>query len=724
MIEQKPEVRFRKTKRILKILGAVAALFIILKVLLFLLPYKGLEEFRSHQYSTRFYDRNDKLLQVLALEEGLHREFTPLDQIPSAVIDEFISQEDRYFYYHPGVDPFSIIRAVSQNNSSGRIVSGASTISMQLVRMIQPREGSVTIGTKIIEALKAIHLEAKLSKKEILELYLNNVSFGFQIEGVTSAARSFYGKEINALTSSEIKALALVPRRPSSYAPPVTYEYPYDCPHLIQYIKSKYDEKNERIPPDLHLSIDRGLNRNIQSLIMEQISLYHESRIHNGSALVINNRTGEILAWVGNGDFFDEEHGGQIDGVLVKNQPGSSMKPFLYALALEKGFTPDTILPDIQQDFGGAQVYVPLNFNNHFNGPVRFRVALGSSLNIPAVYLLYNCSMDAYFSKLLELGFDSLKEQRKNHGLSIALGAAEVTLKEMVHAFSVFPNDGMLLDDFTFEKAEKTVMSRKPVYKSETARIICDMLSDKTARELGFGFAKVFDTPYPSIFKTGTSNQFQNITALGATSEITAAVWMGNFEGQTVVGKTGSSIPALVVRSILDELTQVYGAQNFKECETYKKISVCALSGMKPCPNCPAVVKEYVSASIVDSKPECDFHIQKNGKLYVRYPAEYQHWALSQNSSVSILESSSDIEIVYPKNNSVYVYDESLPGSKQRLQIRASGGKEPVASFYVDDLFVSEQHIPFAWNIDLRKGVHTLTVKCGSDEDSVKVTVK
>ncbi len=401
--------RFKKLNRVLKIAAVLVCAAAIFRLTLFLIPYKGLDEFVARQYSTRFYDRNGNLLQVLALEEGLHREFTPLEEFPEELVKEFISQEDSLFYFHPGVDVFAVARAVFQNKANDKIVSGASTITMQLVRMIEPRSEKVTLTKKIAEAFKALHLEAKLSKKQILELYLNNVSFGFQIEGVTSAARSFFSKTPDALSSEEIKKLALIPRRPSYYAPPVSYNYPFECPHFINYIVNEYLHKNQIIPRELHLSVDVNLVHEIEKLIMQQITLYEDSRIHNGSAFVINNRTGEIFAWVGNADFFDEEHGGQIDGVLVKNQPGSSMKPFLYALALEKGFTPDSVLPDIQQDFGTSQVYVPLNFNNHFNGPVRFRVALGSSLNIPAVYLLYHCGVDSYFAKLLELGFDSLK---------------------------------------------------------------------------------------------------------------------------------------------------------------------------------------------------------------------------------------------------------------------------------------------------------------------------
>ena len=203
--------------------------------------------------------------------------------------------------------------------------------------------------------------------------------------------------------------------------------------------------------------------------------------------------------------------------------------------------------------------------------------------------------MQTYLAKLNELGFDSLKGVGTNLGLSLALGSGEVTLEEMARAFSVFTNDGRLMDLSYVKGGSSPKENWKRAFKSDTARILCDILTDESARSLGFGHASVFDTPYPSIFKTGTSNQFQNIIALGATSSYTAAVWMGNFEGETVIGETGSSIPTRVVRSLLDELTKSGGAAHFKQPVSYRKRAVCALSGMLPTASCPSVIEEYVS---------------------------------------------------------------------------------------------------------------------------------
>jgi penicillin-binding protein 1C len=737
-----------------KILFFCIVALVIVHFALVLLPYPRLESFMHRQNSTRFYDRNGVLLQVLPLDDGLRRETYPLDEIPTSLQKEFIQAEDKNFYYHLGVDFVSIVRAAIQNKKAGRVVSGASTITMQLVRMVYPRKtisgtttlAPVTLRVKFIEMIHAFHIEAKLSKKKILELYLNNVPFGFQAEGVGSAARTFFGVEPNALSSEQIKILAQIPRRPSEYAPRKSFVYPQLCPHLITYVLSQYKAQNKGIPNSLILSVDSNLCAQAEKDIQQKLEDYKDARIHNGSAFVINNVTGEILAWVGNGNFFDE-HGGQIDGVLVKNQPGSSMKPFLYALALEQGYAPTTVLPDIPQDFGSSKVYVPLNFNDRYNGPVRMRVALASSLNIPAVYLLYNIGVTDYMKKLSELGFRSLDGQRESTGLSLALGSGEVTLYEMVRAFSVFPRDGTL-PKLRFTKALSAVARRGKVaptsvdlqtdggvrvYKADTTRIICDFLSDKSARSLGFGHAKVFDTPYPCIFKTGTSNQFQNIIALGATSECTAGVWLGNFEGETVIRQTGSSIPAAIVRDLLDTLTKQKGAHEFLPPQSFTKQSICVLSGMRATPDCPAVTQEYISDdtsavakknSTLKTVAECTWHYRENGRVQIRYPSEYQHWAAGRNMSGSFATGDTALQFLYPTDGAVFVYDPTVPREVQHLRIEVVGGNIPQAELFVDNKSAGRVAGRFFWNIPLEQGTHMLSVVCGDEERTIYFSVE
>lgn len=734
-----------------KVVAAVVLFIAVVYFLIWAIPNKKLKSFEARQNSSCFYDRNGVLLYVLPLEEGLRREYKSLNDFPQELIQAFLEAEDKNFYWHPGVDPISVIRAAGQNKQAGKVVSGASTITMQLARLIYPRQKGmqVNFSRKVKEMFLAFYLEIKYSKKQILELYLNNVPFGYQVEGVASASRSFFGVEPNALSLEQMKVLATIPRRPSDYAPEKIFDYPNLCPHFVNYIVKLYKEEDVRIPNNLFLSIDSELNELTEKQIQRKLDEYRSSRIHNGSAFVMDNRTGEIIVWVGNASYEDTQHSGQIDGVMVENQPGSSMKPFLYALALENGFHPYSVLPDIEMDFGGQQVYVPLNFNNKFNGPVRYRISLASSLNVPAVYLLYNMTIDKYMEQLLKMGFTSLEGERETTGLSLALGSNGVRLYEMVHAFSNFVNDGKIIP-ITFNSAKDTgsihdgrkYMSRiqnkadssklnqsgkvVKAYQKDTARIMCDILSDKSARSLGFGWAKVFDTQYDSIFKTGTSNQYQNIIALGATSNYTVGVWMGNFEGETVIRQTGSSVPAQIVRGLLDELTAESGAENFKEPEDYTKQAICSLSGMMAGPNCPTTVMEWVHKEDREfEKQECNWHFEHNGKIAIEYPTEYQHWANRRNyAGSSKVGTGTPLSISYPNNKATFLYDYSLPDSVQKINVKAIGGSESIARLYMDNQLIGEASSVFAWDVPLKIGSHTLTVECGQQTDSVTIFVK
>lgn len=701
----------KKVKILLIILGVIGGILILFNLLLKLIPFKELKDFENQQNSTQFYSKEGELLYVMPLEEGLRREVIPLSQIPLEVQKIFIDTEDGSFYHHPGIDIFAIIRAAFQNKTEGRTVSGASTMTMQLARMVIPRKDfNVTISQKFTECINALRIEAKLSKKRILELYLNNVPFGFQVEGVVSAAKYFYGKDISLLSPEEVEKLAYVPRRPSLYGPKIkqaSFKYPDLCPHYVRFFIEQWKVENPetKIPDRVELSINILLNSLIQSELQNQVAIYkNDARLNNGAAVVIENKTGNIIGWIGNVDFEDLENG-QVDGVKSLHQAGSSMKPFLYALALEKGFSPDTILADIPMDFGGEQVYVPMNFNNRYNGPVRFRVCLASSLNIPAVNLLYQLGIDQYMSKLYECGFDSLRNTRSSTGLSLALGSNEVTLYELVKAFSVFANDGLV--------------NGNRVYSEDTARLICSILSDRKAQSLGFGNAKVFQTSYPCLFKTGTANQFQDIVALASTNQYTIGVWMGNLNGDTVLRKTGSSIPAEICRNAMDFLMKDQKIEKFPEPKNFTKKKICILSGMAPGKDCTAVGEEYIHNRLLDQQQVCNWHYSENGFSKIKYPSEYQHWASSHNMAGRGYDNFSrqKLSFLYPTDGATFIYDNSLPKDVQILNIMAFGGLIEKAKLKIDGKEIPKDSHRMLWKNPLEKGRHVIEISDGIDKE-------
>ncbi|MCL2804692.1 MAG: transglycosylase domain-containing protein [Treponema sp.] len=729
------------------ILAAFAFVWLVLRFS----PYPQLKQFLQRPYSVRYYDRYGMLLQITPLAEGLRREKP--QEIPEALKDVFVFSEDRRFYRHPGVDGLAIMRALFQNVSKGRRVSGASTITMQLSRIIS---GSTGTGwsRKIAEMINALRLETRLSKKEIIELYINSLPFGFSTEGVTSAARTFFANEISMLSPSEIFCLAVIPRRPSLYNPlenpdiclsaaselqarfadnkrlarkwPLLaqiealdfeytissarrFRYPFEVPHLIRYINSKDSQ--------VYLSVDLALQHYLEDKIAGNVTMYYSSRLTNGSAVVIDNETAEILAWAGSADFFNNEAAGQIDGVLALNQPGSSMKPFLYAMALEAGFNPSDVIADIPMTFGESEIYIPQNFNNRFNGPMLLRSSLASSLNIPAVYLLYRLGVKNYTNKLLELGFDSIINSAQVAGLGLALGNAPVSLLELTRAFSVFPRDGILLP-VTWEKNGQKGSGQR-VFSADTARLICSFLSDSSARVLAFGAGRSFRTSFPAIFKTGTANQYQSIVALGATMKYTAGVWMGNFTGETVLDKTGSSVPAAIVRDTLNALhgTGSNIIHNFSVPDDLQLKRICSVSGMQPSPGCLSVINEYIHND--EERKTCTWHMIINGRSETVYPAEYQSWFAFSFRQGSLDYGSRSLEIINPRDGFVYISNAGM----YDIPVEVIGGNDDVLHVtHNGETFITGR--PFVFFLSRKTGLNTLNVRNGDEEEAVTFTVE
>lgn len=742
-----------------KVLILIIALFLFLFLFLRFSPYKALSQFMDRKKSCRFYDRNHTLIQISSVENGLRREWTDFDNIPQDIKKAIIKSEDKRFYFHNGVDSFAIIHAFFQNLKSKKNVRGASTITMQLVKIIS-KNPNRNYYTKITDALNAYRMEARFSKREILELYLNNVPFGYNCEGITSAARTFFSKELIELTKEEITLLIASLPNPTLYNPiknpdaccekahslykktfsytnenelketirsfakkSSLFSYPFEMPHLIQFVKNNTKE----LPNEITLSTDLKIQNMAESFLFSSLKSSNSSRINNASLLLINNADCSVLAWIGNASWSDSINNGQIDGVLTKNQAGSSMKPFLYALSMEqrdenhkRKYFPSSILEDIPLEFGNSNLYIPHNFNNKYNGPVRFRIALSSSLNVPSVAILNDVGVETYLNKLFELGFDSLKQDGEKADLGLALGAGEVKLYELVTAFSVFSRDGKYMQlSFTNEKNKK----EKQIYEKDVARIICSILSDKNARALGFGYNQTFQTEYDSIFKTGTSNQYQNIIALGSTKDWTIGIWMGNFSGETVIGKTGSSLPAATAKKILDNLTiQKYKdfskAPSFDEPENWTKKDICSLSGMIATKNCNATIKEYIENG---TKSElCSWH--KAEGTYV-LPSEYQQWAEISRYSGKISYSSANLEIRTPQNNAIFYFDNTNQ-QRQAIPFEIIGGNEDFCDIFYDNSFYKTQERPFSFSMPVEYGQHEVKIICGNMEKNISFEVK
>ncbi|MEI8095304.1 MAG: transglycosylase domain-containing protein [Spirochaetales bacterium] len=725
-----------RLRRVARLTPGAVAFFLVtdlaLRWVLLLAPYPELDAFVAQPASAVVTDRAGRLLQVTALEGGLRRLDTPLSQIPASVKQIFLRAEDRRFYLHDGLDLWALARSAADNLVAGRVVSGASTISMQLARLVHPR-GSGWVA-KALEALDAARLEARLNKDRILELWLDHLPFSSRLAGVEAAARGVFGIALTELTVEQTTLLAVIPRRPALYDPRVdpgssaaaalrlfgpeasegaleslvsaarasasTPPFPKEAPHYVRLLEAS-------TPGGLHgrvvTSLDLELQQRLEAAIRKNLKPWYANRLRNGAGLVLDNVSGNVLAWVGSADFDDAAELGQNDGVLATSQPGSALKPFLYALALERGLSPATVLPDLPTDFGSAEVYSPSNFNGRFNGPVRLRVALASSLNVPAVEVLQRVGVRPFENWLRDLGFASLERQRGTLGVGLALGNAEVSLREMVSAFAVFPRGGLDL-------AGKQVMS------ATTAAQIRDILSDQPSRFLGFGSSRTLQRDYDAMFKTGTANQYQQVWALGATAQVTIGVWMGNFRGQTVIGRTGSGIPAKALVEVLDTLATPADPESanwWRSVPASHTLRICTLSGLAATDNCPTMLESFADArgsgGAASDPPPCTWH-HPGGR--VTYPAEYASWVTGGGraglGASQETVPGTDPEILSPANGAVYYLNPQKPLASQAVPVRVAGA--PGALVTVDGRSVAYLDSTGTAALPLTAGVHRLQV--------------
>ncbi len=699
----------RFTRRLILFLAAP-----VLTAALIYLPGPGLGQFRFSLYGVVITDRTGEPLYSVPPRGGGYQHRLSRGQIPESVRETFLRLEDRRFYSHSGVDALAMARAAMTNLRQGRIVSGASTISMQLARLIHPHRRGF-LG-KAGEILRALYLEAKLSKQQILTLYLNNLPFGHNAIGVGAAARIYFSQPLNKLSRPQILLLAIIPKAPSLYDPFDSSESrallerravalaslvsvsdeeigqamrtfrrgeaEIHAPHFIRYLLETIDGLDRSDVGRLEIArivttLDAGLYRSLSDGIRgrlagigrsggsEDLSTAGRIPLRNASALVLDNRGGEVLAWVGSQDFFDRENGGEIDGVRRESSSGSTLKPFLYAAALEKGYTASTLLPDLELTFGAREGYRPENFDRRSRGMVRLRTALASSLNVPAVYLLSRIGLEAFLGSCRDLGFELPEDAEAQYGLGAAIGNAEVTLLELTRAFSVFPNGGVLhpirvvleiqtTDDRCIQFGEPS--EGKRVFRGQTAWLVANILADPAARATGFGTASRFNTAFPAIFKSGTASEYTNLWCLGALPEYTVGVWAGNFDGRSAFGTTGSSLPAAVVVQVLEELGGGGGGQrntpSWGEPSGLSRIRICTQTGYRASANCPATREEYFLAG---STPEAVCPVHGQGKDMDKLILEV------------VLGGSKQPRVLFPRNGTVFYRDRGAAAEVQKI---------------------------------------------------------
>lgn len=554
--------------------------------------------------STRIYDRKGILLY--SVYRNQNRTYVNLKDIPMNLRNATISIEDKNFYKNQGFSVTGYLRAV-RNIFLFRGLSGGSTITQQLVKNVL-LSSERTIPRKIKELMLAIQVDKKYSKDQILEMYLNDVPYGGTSIGVEAAAQSYFGKKVKDLNIAESAFLAGLPQSPSVYSPYSGGKYYVNRTEnvLAQMVSEKYITKSQKEDALLEIkkktfsqkdtsmkaphfviyvkqllakqfgeavvengglqvttTLDYSVEQEAEKIIKEEIDKLKGYNVGNGAAVVMDPGTGEILAMVGSKDYFDTKNEGNFNTALANRQPGSSLKPIMYATAFEKGYTPSTMVMDVKTDFPTNDpkqpIYTPVNYDGKFRGPIQLRFALGNSINIPAVKMLGRIGIKDVMQKAYNMGIENWKptsENMANVGFSLVLGGRETTLLNEITAYSVFANQGVRQDPFAILKVTdnrgNTLFEHKKregerVLSSEVSYLISHILLDNNARTLTFGPNSWLVIPGKTVsVKTGTTDQKRDNWTVGYTSSYVVGVWIGNNDNSPMnqaisSGATGAS---------------------------------------------------------------------------------------------------------------------------------------------------------------------------------------
>jgi 1A family penicillin-binding protein len=649
-------------------------------------PVDDLQNRASQFETTRVYDAQGNLLDEIVDPQAGRRTRVPLSKISPYLIAATIDTEDKDFYSHPGFDPIAILRAIWQNLRTGNTVSGASTITQQLVRalVLTPDERAQrTTGRKIREVILAAEITRRYSKDQILELYLNEIYYGNLAYGIEAASETYFNKPASDLNLAEASFLAGLPQAPAAYdvytdkettlarqkqvlylmmaqvctsvstrPEPVcvrtddyehalveinqrTFNPPMSTatfPHWTSYIRQELESiYGAQALYRSGYSVYTTLDPNLQSMAEQQVAgqvnkLAKAHHVSNGAMVAIRPSTGEILVMVGSHDFNDPVDG-QINMTIRPRQPGSSIKPLTYALALEKGWTPSTLIWDVPTEFpdGSNPPYVPVNYDGQFHGPVRLRLALANSFNIPAVKALQFVGIygdSGFIAFAQRLGITSLT--RNDYGLSLALGGGEISPLEMATGYSALADGGLRVFPISIRKVTDSggkIVCQQPlapadlkadppacqvppdnwgqqVFSPETAYLLSDILSDNGARALEFGPNSALKLSFQAAAKTGTTNDFRDNWTIGYTPDLVAAAWVGNDDFTPMVNTTGVTGAAPMWHAFMEGALAGH-ATPFTRPAGIVQRNFCIISGAEPSEFCPAdqIGQEIYSAA-------------------------------------------------------------------------------------------------------------------------------
>lgn len=695
------------------------------------------------KYSRLILDKDGELLNASLSVDQQWVMKAELSELNPLLLKTIIAKEDKWFRYHPGVNPISLFRATWQNISHNRRISGASTITMQVVRMLEPRDRN--IFSKFIECFKALQLELHYSKDEILQFYINLLPYGGNIRGVKAACYLYMGQSAQTLSVAQIVTLVLIPNNPNHFKPGVNNEAilkqrnlwlkklfgqkvftlnefanalqeplalsrseaPRKTPHLARYLAG-----NQPTQVVIKTYINPNIQDFVENTLRSDVNMYRGMGVGNAAVVIIDNKSHTVVAYVGSAGFNDFVFQGQVDGAIALRSPGSTLKPFLYAQAIDKGLiTPRTIVEDIPKNYNG---YRPLNYDQTFRGRISVAQALALSLNIPAVDLANQIGVESFNQKLAKGGLHWIGSRKQNLGLSVVLGGCGVTLFEMTRLYHVLSQQGLFFN----VKLSEFDQIKKPdtLYSKESSWLITDILTSLKRPDLPNNFDNSVNMPHIA-WKTGTSYGRRDAWAIGYNPSFTVGVWVGNFDGTGVPELSGSEFATPVLFKIFNFLSYKEQAVWFKRPTGLDFRLVCSESGLPPGEKCTSIVMDdYIPAISPNRKCEhlTQVFVNENAtESYCRnclpnagYKAEW-----FPNLSPGLIAFYEDEQIPYtkiPPHNSLCtrVYKDNKPiitslsdgkeyilfeGAEQQLQLAFTASSDVNKVFwYLNDRFFIE----------------------------------
>lgn len=634
-------------------------------------------------------DRNFlPLRNILSGKDGIMIPVNLQDVNPWLIL-AVLAAEDKRFFEHGGVDLKASARALWQNINAGRVVSGASTITQQLVNAISPKERN--LKGKIKEAYSAAMLEREMSKEEILQAYLNTVNFGGNVYGVGAAALVYFDTNAESLSLSQSAFLAGLIKSPTRYNP--LKNLPEAVKRRDEVLKRMLEngfineelyklalEENIQIskqnkkftaphyglfvadkaggsPAFIQSTIDGKIQAYIEGILPGYIKALSANNVTNAAAVVLDNKTGEVLAMAGSADYFDEKNSGQVNGALSLRQPGSALKPFVYGAAFEEGFLPSDKVEDKDKFFQGS--FRPKNYDEDYHGTPTMREALACSYNIPAVQVAGEVGAFKVLEVLKRAGFSDLDKSADFYGLGIALGNGEVNLLELANAYRALANNGVWRPmTYALNPQIRQEGRAVRVFSGETAFMLTDILSDNNARAAAFGLNSPLNLPFDFAAKTGTSKDYKDNWAAGYGRRFTVAVWVGNFDASPMRRISGITGAAPILRDIALFLEENYPSAKVKDDTSFDmpaslaRVDICPISGMLVSKECPNSVREV-------------FPIKKLPK---------EHCALSkaEHQSDKITALGAQEGILFPMQGDVFMQSPSLDLAAQQIKFRSS----------------------------------------------------